>query len=53
MRMGKKREGEGAVNKFLVMIVFLSELQGHKSCTKSQMVGQMRKAVVKRMTRDC
>ena len=46
--MGKK--GEGAVNQFLVMIGFLSELQGHKSCTKSQMVGQARKAVVKRMT---
>ena len=46
--MGKK--GEGAVNQFLVMIGFLSELQGHKSCTKIQMVGQVSKAVVKRMT---
>ena len=43
-------EGEGAVSQFLVMIGFLSELQGHKSCTKSQMVGQVSKAVVKRMT---
>jgi hypothetical protein len=46
--MGEK--GEGAVNQFLVMIGFLSELQGHKSCRKSQMVGQVRKAVVKKMT---
>ena len=49
MRMEKKGEGEGAVNQFLAMIEFLSELQGHESCTKSQIVGQVRKAVVKRM----
>ena len=52
IRIGKKGEGEGAVNQFLVMIRFLSELRGHKSCKKKQMVGQMRKAVVKRMTSE-
>ena len=49
IRLEKRGEGEGAVNQFLAMLSFLSELQGKEACTKSQIVCQVKKAIIKRM----
>ena len=49
LMLEKRGEGEGAVNQFLAMMSFLSDLQGRESCIKSEIVSQVKKAVIKRM----